>query len=136
MPPFDRRQFLHSAAPVLLLGAASPGPPARKAATPAAGKEKEEEDVSPAEDLMREHGVLKRVLLVYDEVRRRIAARADFPPEVVTGGAQIIRTFIEEYHEDEQHRKFGRDGFEGVVEKVAALEKTLGTYDLAQFTPR
>src|SRR5437870_5015742 len=31
---------------------------------------KPEEDVSPAEDLMREHGVLKRVMLVYDEVLR------------------------------------------------------------------
>jgi len=29
--------------------------------------EKEEEEVSPSEDLMREHGVLKRVLLVYGE---------------------------------------------------------------------
>ena len=32
----------------------------------------EEEDVAPPEDLMREHGVLKRVVLVYDEPIRRI----------------------------------------------------------------
>ena len=36
--------------------------------------EKEEEEVSPSEDLMREHGVLKRVLLVYGEAIRRIDA--------------------------------------------------------------
>ena len=37
-------------------------------------KNEEEEEVSPAEDLMREHGVLKRVLLIYGEAIRRIDA--------------------------------------------------------------
>jgi len=37
---------------------------------------------------------------------------------------------------DEEHRKFGQEGFEGMVDKVAGLEKTLGIYDLKQFTPR
>ncbi|PYQ47676.1 MAG: hemerythrin domain-containing protein [Acidobacteria bacterium] len=227
----DRPHFLHSAAPALLLAGASPAP-ARK---PAAAREpQKEEEVTPTEDLMREHGLLKRVLLVYDEVRRRIAANAEFPPDAVTGGAKIIRSFIEEYHEqleekhlfprfrshrtlvdlvevleeqhkagrrvterilalaggglkgpgdrkdlaallesftrmyaphearedtvlfpalrrlvsaheydalgetfeDEEHRKFGQEGFEGMVERVALLEKTLGIYDLRQFTPR
>ena len=41
----------------------------------------EEEDITPAEDLMREHGVLKRVLLIYDEVRDRIARKTPFPPK-------------------------------------------------------
>jgi hypothetical protein len=31
---------------------------------------------------------------------------------------------------------FGHDGFEKVVDKVAAIEKRLGIYDLAQFTPK
>ena len=61
--------------------------------------DEEEEEVTPAEDLMREHGVLKRVLLVYDEVRERIAAKRDFPPAVVTDAAKVIRSFIEDYHE-------------------------------------
>lgn len=56
-----------------------------------------EEEVSPAEDLMREHGVLKRVLLVYEEAIRRIDAKQDLPPEAVREGATIIRTFIEDY---------------------------------------
>lgn len=29
----------------------------------------------------------------------------------------------------------GQAGFEGVVQKVAELEKSLGIYDLASFTP-
>ena len=62
-------------------------------------KGKGEEEVSTNEDLMREHGVLKRVLLVYDEVSRRIRAKSDFPPQTVTDSAKIIRDFIENYHE-------------------------------------
>jgi hypothetical protein len=30
---------------------------------------------------------------------------------------------------------FGQAGFEGVVDKVADIEKSLGIYDLSQFTP-
>jgi len=41
-----------------------------------------------------------------------------------------------ESFEEEEHRKFGKEGFEGMVERVAGLEKTLGIYDLKQFTPR
>src|SRR5690242_10262177 len=62
-------------------------------------KGKGEEEVSTNEDLMREHGVLKRVLLVYEEVSRRIRAKSDFPPQTVTDSAKIIRDFIENYHE-------------------------------------
>jgi hemerythrin-like domain-containing protein len=63
------------------------------------GKGEEDEDVSPAEDLMREHGVLKRVLLVYREVMNRIDSKHDFPPEVVMDSAKLIRSFVEDYHE-------------------------------------
>jgi hemerythrin-like domain-containing protein len=194
----------------------------------------EEEDVAPAEDLMREHGVLKRVLLVYGEVGERIAAKRAFPPEAVVKAAQIIRTFIEDYHEKleeehlfprfrkqgklvdlvdvleaqhkagrrvtqrilalvaaglkgeapkqelaealrqfvrmyaphearedtvlfpalheimsaheygalgedfekKEHQLFGKEGFEGMVDRIAAIEKELGIYDLRQFTPK
>jgi len=57
------------------------------------------EDVTPTEDLMREHGVLKRVLLAYREITRRLGARQDFPPEALADAARIIRQFIEDYHE-------------------------------------
>jgi len=227
-----RRHFLHAAGPAFLLAAASPAPLKKPAVTPP--KENKEEDVTPTEDLMREHGLLKRVLLVYDEVNRRIGANLDFAPETVAAGARIIRAFIEEYHEeleerhlfprfrsrhtlvdlvdvlgeqhragrrvtekilvlatgglkgaddkkelaaalasfvrmyaphearedtvlfpalrglvsaneydalgetfeDEEHKKFGQDGFEKMVDRVAGLEKTLDIYDLKQFTPR
>ena len=194
-------------------------------------KEKEEGKVSTNEDLMREHGILKRVLLAYEEVSRRIDANQSFPPSAITAGATIVRDFIERYHEKleeeylfprfrkanklvdltnvllAQHqagrrvtdriltakptdansrrglqsdlnafvrmyaphearedtvlfptlheivspheydalgeefesierKTFGGDGFEMYVDKVASLEKDLGIYDLAQFTPQ
>ena len=195
---------------------------------------KEQIEVTPAEDLMREHGLLKRILLIYEEIGRRIAAQKDFPTESVTNSARIIRSFIEEYHEKleedylfprfrkhgllvdlvntlqqqhaagrrvtehimalsaaglksaadknklsgaltdfvrmyaphearedtvlfpalhqivspheygalgedferKEHQLFGKEGFEGMVPRVAAIEKELGIYDLAQFTPK
>lgn len=69
------------------------------------GKEPEEEEVSPAEDLMREHGVLERILLVYDEVLARLDARTDFDPAILTGSAAIVRRFIEDYHEQLEERE-------------------------------
>jgi hemerythrin-like domain-containing protein len=214
----------------LLASAAAPG-----ILVPRTTQEHEEEEVSPPEDLMREHGILKRVLLVYDEAIRRIDARQDLPPEAVREGATIIRTFIEDYHErleedflfprfekagrltdltkvlraqhqagrrlteqitrsatlqglknpqsaaalkdamhqfvrmyephearedtvlfpalrtivskqefgalgedfeKKEHQLFGDEGFEKMVDRVASIEKTLGIYDLAQFTPK
>ena len=202
---------------------------------PAWAREEPEEGVSPPEDLMREHGVLNRILLIYDDTLCRLDGCGQFEPRPVNAAAGIIRRFIEQYHEkleedhlfprfrqanqlvdlvntletqhragrrltdeilalttdatikDEkrrgqltqalgqfiamyrphearedtvlfpalraivparefeamgeafekkEHELFGREGFEGVVAQVAALEKQLGLYDLAQFTPR
>jgi hemerythrin-like domain-containing protein len=199
------------------------------------GAEREEEEVAPPEDLMREHGVLKRVLLVYEEAIRRIDARQELSPDAVRNGAAIIRTFIEDYHEKleedylfprfekarrlteltqvlraqhqagrrvteqitrmataqtlkeqhaaimlrdamhqfvrmygphearedtvlfpalrtivskqefgalgeefekKEHALFGNHGFEKMVDRVASIEKSLGIYDLSQFTPK
>jgi hemerythrin-like domain-containing protein len=194
----------------------------------------QEEDVTPAEDLMREHGVLKRVLLVYEEVRDRIAVDKSFSVDAVVKSAKIIQSFIEGYHErleeehlfprfrkkgklvelvdtleaqhkagrrvteqilaiaaagaktgaekqrlsealrqfgrmyaphearedtilfpaihdvftkheydalgedfeKKEHELFGKEGFEGMVEQVADIEKILGIFDLRQFTPK
>jgi hemerythrin-like domain-containing protein len=203
---------------------------------PPGGKHDErEEEVSPAEDLMREHGVLKRVLLIYGEALRRLDEREEMPPDALKRAAEIIRSFIEDYHEKleedflfprfarakklvdlvgvlrdqhqagrqltdktlrlatlssirnpgergrlasslrafirmygphearedtvlfpalraivtaheygalgeefekKEHELFGREGFEKIVERVAGIEKRLGIYELAQFTPK
>jgi hemerythrin-like domain-containing protein len=204
-------------------------------ATASKGESPTAEDISPAEDLMREHGVLNRILLIYEESCRRLDGNKDLEPAVVAGAAKIIRTFIEGYHEkleedrlfprfekagklvllvktlreqhaagrvltdrivqlatpaaakdaeasrnlgaslrqfvrmyrphearedtvlfpairslmtpkqydelgdqfeDKEHQLFGDHGFEDIVEQVAGMEKTLGIYDLSQFTPK
>ena len=75
-----------------------------KGEKPAVGKDKEP-DVAPPEDLMREHGVLKRVLLVYGEAIQRLDANSDLSPDALSNAAAIVRSFIEDYHEklEEDH---------------------------------
>jgi hemerythrin-like domain-containing protein len=197
------------------------------------GKE-EDKEVSPPEDLMQEHGLLNRILLIYDTCRMHLHNKESFPVEALSNAAGIIRIFVEDYHEKQeedylfprfkkanqltdlvdtllqqhnagrnitsqvmlltksqtlndnetqqllqlltafnvmyrphearedtvlfpafrkivsQHeydslgeefenneqKKFGKDGFETMVNKVANIEKSLGIYDLNQFTPK
>jgi hemerythrin-like domain-containing protein len=231
----SRRDFFKTTG--LLFGSVLVGGPAVLQAESLAFRPQGEaaDEVSPAEDLMREHGVLKRILLVYDEIANRLTTRRrDVSPEVLSSAADIIRTFIENYHErleedhlfprfekagklvelvstlrtqhqrgriltdlivndatiktmqgrdgskrlvrrirrfirmynphearedtvlfpafrkivssneydalgeefeKKEHELFGEDGFERYVNKVAELEKSLGIYDLSQFTP-
>jgi len=213
----DRRNFFRLTGAAMMLGTGV-----------GLAAEEKQEDISPAENLMREHGVLRRVVLVYREAVRRLDAHEELPPEPVAAGARIIREFIEDYHEkleedhlfprfrkagklvalvdvlqqqhqagrrltdltrqlaaagkdgarladplrrfirlyephaaredtvlfpalhtlvtpheydalgDEfekkEHELFGGGGFEKMVARVAAIEKTLGIHDLAQFT--
>jgi hemerythrin-like domain-containing protein len=156
-----RRHFLHSAAPALLLVGASPAP-ARKPAPPK--KTETEEDVTPTEDLMREEQhkagrrVTERILalttagLKNANDKRELASLLEsfvrmYAPHEAREDTVLfpaLRRLVSaheydalgEAFEDEEHRKFGQEGFEGMVEKVAGLEKTLGIYDLKQFTPR
>ncbi|TMJ52876.1 MAG: hemerythrin domain-containing protein [Alphaproteobacteria bacterium] len=51
---------------------------------------------------MREHGVLDRLLLIYEAGLRKFDANEDFDPAVITGTAQIVRDFIENYHEQSE----------------------------------
>jgi hemerythrin-like domain-containing protein len=95
-----RRRFLQAlaSAPPLVLTAALPG------CSGAYGKTKgtpanDKEEVSPAEDLMREHAVLKRILLVFGEAVRKLETNENLPPEALANSAGIIRSFIEDYHE-------------------------------------
>ena len=228
----DRRSFLIHSGIALAGATALSGAVAVFGEQKQPGKEKEEE-VTPVEDLGQEHGLLNRVLLIYDEAERRLNAKADFDTRHVSDAAGIIRSFIEEYHEKQEedflfprfekakrltdlvavlrqqhqagrmvtaqilqlasgtksaddrkrladsmarfvrmyrphearedtvlfpalrkivsrheydalgedfekreHQAFGEDGFEHMLDKVAGIEKSMGIYDLNQFTPR
>lgn len=232
----ERRQFM-KAAVALGIGVvgSSVGQARGDEKRKADQKEQPEEEVGATEDLMREHGVLNRILLIYEAGLRRLRHREEVPPEVFHSPALLVRKFVEDYHERleerfifpefekarklvdlvktlrEQHeagrkvtdvvlryavaeqfpkedarqevtrsceafirmyrphearedtvlfpalhrilsakrlaelgeqfekeedRLFGDEGFEKTVEQVAGIEKQLGIYDLAQFTPR
>jgi hypothetical protein len=92
----QRRSFCRNA--LWIMGAATLGG-SQLSAKEGKRDEKKEEEVSPAEDLMREHGVLNRVLLIYDEAVRRLKGTGDFDPATLVASARIIRRFIEDYHE-------------------------------------
>jgi hemerythrin-like domain-containing protein len=59
----------------------------------------EEVEVTATEDLMREHGVLRRALLVYQESAMKLRNAASVPPEPLQKTAKLFRAFGEEYHE-------------------------------------
>jgi hemerythrin-like domain-containing protein len=234
----DRRNFIRVSAVTgtgVLLASGMPAWAADPNSAKDAASPKPEDNVSPAEDLMREHGVLKRVMLIYNEVLRRWDKKQDVPPEILVEASGMIRHFVEDYHEKleedylfprfkkankltdlvnilkiqhqagrkvtdiviqranardlknaEERTKvaeairqfnrmyaphearedtvlfpafrslvsaneydslgedfekkedelFGDEGFEKMVDKVAEIEKQLGIYDLAQFTPK
>jgi hemerythrin-like domain-containing protein len=92
----------------LLLGVAIATPVA-----PVLGDEKDsqaeqkEPEVTATEDLMREHGVIRRALLVYFETVPKLRQNpASVDPAALKQTAQLFRTFGEDYHErmlEEQH---------------------------------
>src|SRR5437016_2713436 len=63
------------------------------------------DEISPTEDLMREHGLLNRLLLLYDECGRRLEANIELRADVIPSTARIFRSFVHAYHEklEEDH---------------------------------
>lgn len=87
-----------------------------------------ESEVTANEDLMREHGVLRRILVVYRETAPKLAAEPrTFDAKALADAAALFRTFGEHYHEqllEEQHifpivRKAGGEGA-GLVDTLLA----------------
>jgi len=63
-------------------------------------REKDSAEVTAVEDLMREHGVLRRALFVYSETAARLRADpSSVPSEALQRTAKLFRAFGEEYHE-------------------------------------
>lgn len=83
---------------LLLLATASAG--FAGLALSACGNPEKEDEVTANEDLMREHGVIRRALLVYKEAARR--ARKDpssIPLPSLLDTSKLFRQFAEDYHE-------------------------------------
>src|ERR1041384_6803098 len=57
-------------------------------------------EVTATEDLMREHGVLRRALLVYTAAATKLHSNpSSIPPDALQKTAKLFRAFGEEYHE-------------------------------------
>ena len=51
------------------------------------------------EDLMKEHGLLNRLLLIYEEIINRLQNNITISNIIIRDVAKLIRTFVEDYHE-------------------------------------
>lgn len=58
-----------------------------------------QKEVGAVEDLMREHGVLRRCLIVYSETAGRLRAGDHLDPKPIGQTAELFRRFGEGYHE-------------------------------------
>jgi len=96
---------------------------------------KDEKEVTPIEDLMREHGVLRRCLLVFGEAAVMMGGNA--PPayaDAVQKAAKLFRTFGEDYHEkrlEEQYifpliRQKGATGPAGIYPDILTAQHDRG----------
>ena len=68
--------------------------------------EEKSTDVLAVEDLMREHGVLRRALLVYAQAADQLRRGQAIPADALHRAAELFRRFGEDYHEralEEQH---------------------------------
>jgi hemerythrin-like domain-containing protein len=121
----SRRGFLRTVAPAvgagLLFTVTADGGQARGArrgGKPARASEEKEEggEVTATEDLMREHGVLRRALLVYAAAATRLRTDpGSVPPDALARTATLFRTFGEQYHE----KKLEEDHIFPVVKKTS-----------------
>ena len=98
-----RRELLRTGALVLTSAAAT------SFSIPAFAQKLEaaEPEVTATEDLMREHGVIRRALLVYAEVADKVRkSPGSVDAAALNKAAKLFRTFGEDYHErmlEEQH---------------------------------
>jgi len=94
-----------------------------------AAERKEQSDkmeVLAVEDLMREHGVLRRALLVYSEAAARLAhGQSDVPLEALGRTASLFRTFGEDYHERSLEEKYVFVPLMGAGGQKASIARTL-----------
>lgn len=96
-----RRSFLNTAGRLAAATAIFPATLlAQKASEP-----EHDDRISTNEGLMRENGILRRVLLMYGEVVRRIDAKQEIPAQIMIDSADIVRKLIHNFHEklEEEH---------------------------------
>src|SRR5437764_8653933 len=83
-------------------------------------------EVTATEDLMREHGVLRRALLVYSEVAVKLRGNAsNVPPDSLQKTAKLFRAFGEDYHEKKLEEAYIFPAVKQAGGEAAALSDVL-----------
>jgi hemerythrin-like domain-containing protein len=114
-----RRRFLVAG---IAAGAASVGVASLRAEVDVS-KEKE---VKAVEDLMREHGVLRRALLVYTAAATHLrSGTGKVPADALMRTAQLFRSFGEDYHERMLEEQYVFPALAGVKGPVGQLPDVL-----------
>jgi hemerythrin-like domain-containing protein len=94
---FARRDFLGAAAGaggLLLFSGCKSASPQKMEGSSSGGS-----GVSPTEDLMQEHGLLNRQLLIYEECIHRLRSGGDFDPKPLADSVALVEWFVHGYHE-------------------------------------
>jgi hemerythrin-like domain-containing protein len=87
-----------------------------------------EDDVGAVEDLMREHGILRRAILVFRACAERLGRGDTINPGALHQTAQLFRQFGEDYHE----RKLEEENIFPQVKKAGGEAAALVDILLAQ----
>jgi hemerythrin-like domain-containing protein len=67
--------------------------------TPKKATNADDQPVPATEDLMREHGVVERILLIYEAGMRRLGQGEDIDLAILAQAGEIMRDFVHDYHE-------------------------------------
>jgi hemerythrin-like domain-containing protein len=120
-----RRRWLVGAAGFSLAAAA---PALGAPQSPTNKKSAESVPITATEDLMREHGIVARLMLIYGAGMRRLGQGEDIDPQVFTQAGEIMRDFVHDYHEkNEEEHVFPRFKSAGrMVELVTVLQAQHG----------
>jgi iron-sulfur cluster repair protein YtfE (RIC family) len=84
---------------MLLMGCFLGGRPMVKESRTVKSVKHDIEDVAPTEDLMREHGILRRLLLIYDNFTHRIRKQQVINVPALRQAVLLVDSFIHNYHE-------------------------------------
>jgi len=95
-----RRRFVAGAGGVGLTLATDASGIVEAAEKHAAARKGGEKEVGAVEDLMREHGIIRRAILIYHESARKLRVNRDsVDPDALRRTALLFRSFGEDYHE-------------------------------------
>jgi hemerythrin-like domain-containing protein len=122
---YARRRWLIGTTSALLLAT----PALAQQATPSKTKATEG-GITATERLMRDSGVLLRILSIYDAGGRRLGGGEDIEPAIFTQAAEAMRDFVHAYHEkqEEEHvfPRFKKAGRMVELVEVLMVQHTAG----------